>query len=135
MIERTIRPLSRRVLVVDDELTQGTTAGGRSVRALVEEMRARGLEVVEALSGEDGLATVSSDAALHCVFVNWTLGRNDRRSHQNATEMLRALRARNTNVPVFLMADRKVAGTVSIEVATLADEFVWLLDDTASCTA
>ena len=29
------------------------------------------------------------------------------------------------------MADRKLAGTVTVEVATLADEFVWLLDDTA----
>ncbi|HJS56776.1 MAG TPA: alginate export family protein [Vicinamibacteria bacterium] len=34
MIEHIIRPLARRVLVVDDELGQPTTAGGRSVRAL-----------------------------------------------------------------------------------------------------
>jgi arginine decarboxylase len=27
------------------------------------------------------------------------------------------------------MADRNLAGTVTVEVATLADEFVWLLDD------
>ena len=135
MIEHTARRFTRRVLVVDDELSQETTAGGRSVRALAAEMRARDIEVVEALSSEDGLATVVSDAAIHCVFVNWTLGRNDRRTHEQATELLRALRTRNAKVPVFLLADRKVAGTVSIEVATLADEFVWLLDDTASFVA
>jgi arginine decarboxylase len=90
---------------------------------------------VEALSCEDGLATVVSDAAIHCVFVNWTLGRNDRKAHAQATELLRAVRARNARVPVFLMADRKVAGTVSVEVATLADEFVWILEDTASFLA
>ena len=76
-----------------------------------------------------------SDSAIHCVFVNWTLGRNDRQSHTEATELLRALRARNAKVPVFLMADRKVAGTVTIEVATLADEFVWILEDTAGFVA
>jgi arginine decarboxylase len=135
MIERTTRPLARRVLIVDDELAHPTTAGGRSVRALAEELRARGIEVVEALSCEDGLATVVSDAAIHCVFVNWTLGRNDPTTHAQATEMLRALRARNAKVPVFLMADRKVAGTISVEVATLADEFVWILEDTASFLA
>jgi arginine decarboxylase len=135
MIERTTRPLARRVLIVDDELAEATTAGGRSVRALAEELRARGIEVVEALSCEDGLATVLSDAAIHCVFVNWTLGRNDRKSHAQATELLRALRTRNAKVPVFLMADRKVAGTISVEVATLADEFVWILEDTASFLA
>jgi arginine decarboxylase len=132
MIERTTRPLARRALIVDDGLGQATTAGGRSVRALAEELRARGIEVLEALSCEDGLATVASDAAIHCVFVNWTLGRNDRRAHAEATELLRALRARNEKVPVFLMADRKVAGSVSVEVATLADEFVWILEDTAA---
>jgi arginine decarboxylase len=135
MIERTARPLARRVLIVDDDLAQAATVGGRSVRALVEELRARGIEVVEALSCEDGLATVVSDAAIHCVFVNWTLGRHDRKSHAQATELLRALRSRNAKVPVFLMADRKVAGTVSVEVATLADEFVWILEDTASFLA
>jgi arginine decarboxylase len=135
MIERTTRPLARRVLIVDDELGQATTAGGRGVRALAEELRARGIEVVEALSLEDGLATVVSDAAIHCVFVNWTLGRNDRKSHAEATDLLRALRARHARVPVFLMADRKVAGTVTVEVATLADEFVWILEDTASFLA
>jgi arginine decarboxylase len=102
------------------------------VRALAEELRARGIEVVEALSCEDGLATVVSDSAIHCVFVNWTLGKNDRRSHAQATELLRGLRARNARMPVFLMADRNVADTISVEVATLADEFVWILDDTAA---
>jgi arginine decarboxylase len=135
MIERTSRPLARRLLMVDDELDQAATAGGRSVRALAQELRARGIEVVEALSCEDGLATVASDAALHCVFVNWTLGRNDSRSHAQAAELLRGLRARNAKIPVFLMADRKVAGSVTVEVATLADEFVWILDDTASFVA
>lgn len=132
MIERSARPLARRVLIVDDKLAEATTAGGRSVRALAEELRARAIEVVEALSFADGLATVVSDAGIHCVFVNWTLGRNDRKTHAQATELLRALRARNAKIPVFLMADRKVAGTVTIEVATLADEFVWILEDTAS---
>jgi len=135
MIERTTRPLPRRVLMVDDELAQGATAGGRAVRGLANELRARGIEVIEALSCEDGLATVVSDSAIHCVLVNWTLGRNDRQSHTEATELLRALRGRNAKVPVFLMADRKVAGTVTIEVATLADEFVWILEDTAGFVA
>ncbi len=42
------------------------------------------------------------------------------------------MRARNAKVPIFLLASRKLAGTVSVEVATLADEFVWIFDDTAS---
>ena len=132
MLSHTMRPLARRVLLVDDELASATTAGGRAVRALAEELRDRGIEVVEALSCEDGLANVLSDAAIHCVFLNWTLGKNDRRTHAEATSLLRTLRSRNARVPVFLMADRTVAGTITVEVATMADEFVWILEDTAA---
>ena len=135
MIEHTSGQLAVRVLIVDDELGQPSTVGGRSIRALCAELRSRGVEVVEALSCEDGQATVISDCAIHCVFVNWTLGRNDSRSHGQATDLLRALRSRNAKVPVFLMADRQFAGTVTVEVATMADEFVWILDDTASFVA
>jgi arginine decarboxylase len=131
MITRNPRPQTRRVLMVDDELAKPTTAGGRAVRALADELGARGIEVVEAYSCDDGQATVSSDSAIHCVFLNWTLGDNDKRSHDQATELLRAIRARNATVPVYLMADRRTTD-VTVEVATLADEFIWLLEDTAT---
>lgn len=132
MLETTKRTQPRRVLLVDDELANVTTAGGRSVRALAEELRERDVEVVEAYSCEDGQATVGSDSQIHCVLINWTLGRNDKRSHAHATDLLRAIRARNTTIPIFLLADRKFAGSVTIEVATLADEFIWVLEDTAA---
>jgi len=132
MLQDTKRQIPRRVLLVDDELANVTTAGGRSVRALAEELRERDVEVVEAYSTEDGLATVGSDSQIHCVLINWTLGRNDKRSHAHATDLLRAIRARNTTIPIFLLADRKFAGSVTIEVATLADEFIWVLEDTAA---
>ena len=125
-------PLLRRALIVDADLAQATSAAARGVRALMSELRARGLEVVEALSYEDGRAIAVSDAAIHCILVNWTQGDHDRASHEQATELLRSVRARNANVPIFLMASRELAGSVSVEVATLADEFIWTLDDTAS---
>src|ERR1700752_3316341 len=101
MIVGMARPLPRRVLMIDDELAVATTAGGRAVRTLAAELRGRGVDVVEALSYEDGVATIVSDAAIHCVFLNWTLGQNDRASHSQATDLLRTLRTRNAKVPVF----------------------------------
>src|SRR4051812_29446559 len=154
MIEHTSKPLTRRVLIVDDELTHPTSAGGHAVQGLAHELRGRGMEVVGANSCEDGVATVVSDSAIHCVFVNWTLGNGngngsrkngggnvggkgggEGHDHAEAGELLGTLRSRNAKVPVFLMADRKVAGTVTVEVATMADEFVFTLEDTASFVA
>jgi arginine decarboxylase len=122
-------PLVRQVLIVDSELAEGTSIAARSVRALADELTERGLRVTEAGSCEDGVA--AADASIHCMLLNWTQGRNDVSAHKNATELLRAVRKRNTKLPIFLMGSRKLAGTVGVEVATLADEFIWIHDDTA----
>ena len=123
--------LTRRVLVVDSGLAEASGVAARSVHALVAELRARNLDVVEAISYEDGLATVISDSGIHCILLNWTQKGNDDSAHEQATELLRAVRARNAKVPIFLMASRKLAGSVGVEVATLTDEFIWILEDTA----
>jgi arginine decarboxylase len=130
-----IGPLVRRVLIVDDGLVANTSAAARSVRSLVTELADRGVEAVEALTYEDGLATVVSDSGLQCVLLNWTQSQDKSGNHEQATELLRALRKRNAKVPIFLMASRKLAGSVNVEVATLADEFIWILEDTASFIA
>jgi len=122
-------PITRKVLIVDSGLA-GTGTGARRVRALAEELGMRNISVTEATSHEDGLATVVSDSSIHCILLNWTQGNNDSHSHDSATELLRTVRKRNAKVPIFLMADRKIAGSLNVEVMTLADEFIWILDDT-----
>src|SRR5678816_233171 len=122
-------PFVRQVLIIDSDLADGASMGGRRVQTLAEELGRRGIQVSETLSCEDGLA--AADASVHCILLNWTQGRNDGIAHKKATELLRAVRKRNAKLPVFLMASRKLAGTVGVEVATLADEFIWIHDDTA----
>ena len=74
-----------RVLIVDDELIKLDTALGRAAKNLVAGLEARNIEVVTALSFEDGLAVVGSDASLRAVLLNWNLGANDETSHAHAT--------------------------------------------------
>src|SRR5262245_16213913 len=125
--------LTRHVLIVDSGLNGNghATAATRSVRALASELHGRGMDVIEAHSCEDGMATATADAGIDCILINWTQGSNDNSVHAQATELMRSVRRRNTRLPIFLMASRKMAGTVSVEVAQLADEFIWILDDTA----
>jgi len=85
MIQRSINRLSLRALIVDDEL-QTQTAEGRATRALVEELKGRGIDVVEAESAEDGVSVVMSDSAIHAVLLDWTLGRDT--DHARARRVL-----------------------------------------------
>src|SRR3954466_2483674 len=101
MIQRSIKRLSLRALVVDDELTS-PTAEGRAARTLVQELQGRGIEVVEATSAEDGTSVVISDSAIHAILVDWTLG--DDQAHAKARRLLEFVRSRNDKIPIFLMA-------------------------------
>ena len=92
MIGRTNKPLKMRVLMVDDDLGSPTSMRGRVLNELVDEFASRNAELIKATSYEDGLAAVMSDAALHCICVDWTLGKNDDSSHAQALELLRSIR-------------------------------------------
>lgn len=120
-----------RVLVVDDELTHDS-AEGRAARGLVKDIESRNLEVLQAISAADGMAVVSSDAAIHCVLMDWTLSDDDAKSHERARGLLSYIRGRNDRIPIFLMAERRDSARLSVEVMQLVDEFVWTLEDTAS---
>jgi arginine decarboxylase len=118
--------------MVDDALGRPGTAIGRAAEAIAAGLAARNCDVVRALSFDDGEAIVGFDASLRAVLVNWHLGTEGQTAHEQAPALLRKLRERHPNVPVFMTADRKlVKGTMTIEIAEMVDEFVWLLEDTA----
>ena len=130
MIERSVKRIPLRVLVVDDELGQAT-AEGRAVRTLIEEMQGRALEVIEAASAQDGTSVVASDSAIHAILIDWTLGEDDD-DHDASRAFLEFVRARNDKIPIFLMAERGEASDIPIPVMEMVDEFVWTLEDTAA---
>ena len=131
MLENKFVPIRMRVLVIDDELS-AETAEGRSARALVRDIEAHNLEVIQAISADDGMAVFMSDAAIHAVMLDWTLGDDDAKTHQKATALLRYIRGRNDQVPIFLMAERGEATSLPIEVMQMTDEYVWTLEDTGA---
>jgi arginine decarboxylase len=136
MLNPTSVPLRSRVLLVDDELAKPDTALGRAAESLAAALEARNLDVVRALSYEDGYAIVGSDASLRAVLLDWNLGLNSEGTHAQATALLHKLRERHAAAPMFLLADReRTRGTMTIEVAEMVDEFVWLLDDSADFIA
>ena len=86
-----VGPLRPRVLVVDDELAKLDTALGRAVESLAAALEARNIEVLKAISFEDGQAIVVSDASLRAVLLDWNLGINSEGTHAQATALLHKL--------------------------------------------
>ena len=129
-------PPRPRVLIVDDALARPETAIGHAAESIAVALAARNCDVVRSLSFEDGHAIVGFDASLRAVLVNWHLGADGKAGQKEAAALLEKLRVRQPKVPVFLTADRKLLkGSITLEVAEMIDEFVWLLEDTADFVA
>lgn len=118
----------RKVLLVDDELRE-QSASGRALRALVQELRERDVDVIESTSGEDGQAVVLSDPSLQAILVDWSL-RGDDAAHDEAKALIHLIRTRYSHLPVFLMPSRRDVATITPEVMRQVDELIWLLEDT-----
>jgi hypothetical protein len=126
-MNKPISTLARRALIIDDEL-HDETAAGRASRALLAGLAELQIQVITATSVEDGLATFASDSGIQCVLLDWDLKTDG--DHAAASTLLKEIRARNARVPVFLLANRSLASTISAKAMADGDDFIWLLEDT-----
>lgn len=132
MIQRINKVSKKKILIVDDEFLYEETAKGRALRELAIELSERGFEVIEAVSYEDALAVVVSDAALSCIMLDWTLGKNDPKQEKHrGLAILKEVRKRNEKLPVFLVAEKGSHHDFTLEAMRMANEFIWMLEDTA----
>ncbi|TBL78400.1 arginine decarboxylase [Obesumbacterium proteus] len=125
----------RKVLVVNSNIENKNTANGQAICNLIEALEERNLSVIVATTYNDGIASITSDASICCVFVDWTSEENNADSHSHALALLQEVRRRNKTVPVLLMAEHACLETLTLDTMELANEFVWMQEDTAEFIA
>ncbi|KKI42107.1 arginine decarboxylase [Obesumbacterium proteus] len=125
----------RKVLVVNSNIENKKTANGQAICNLIEALEERNLSVIIATTYKDGIASITSDASICCVFVDWTSEENNADSHSHALALLQEVRRRNKTVPVLLMAEHACLETLTLDTMELANEFVWMQEDTAEFIA
>lgn len=127
MLDLTGSRLNFKVLFTCREL--GTdTATGRAAYALIEDLREQKGKVIEALSADDAMAVVASDATIQSVILDWNLPSDD--DHSDAIAIMKAIRSRSAALPIFLMSDRGNVQEIPVDVIAEANDFIWLLEDT-----
>ena len=120
-------PLS--ILLVYGDIPAETTLA-RSGIALIEKLQERGFEVTRTRSAADAEAAIRSDPLIGAVIVDADLDRSG-----GAETVLRAFRARNDRAPAFLFGERSHVPEIPLSILKLANEFVWLIEDTPSFIA
>lgn len=131
MIERTSKIRELRILLIEDRLHQ-CRASGRAAHQLEAELSSHRTAVLRADGLRDGRGQFLSDAGLHALLIPWALGGDSTGENEEALELLRLVRSRNEQIPVFLLADRLESTLLPEEALALISEMVWLPEDSAA---
>jgi lysine decarboxylase/arginine decarboxylase len=110
-----------RVAIVDAHIMTETT-GGRATRALIQEMKRAGMGVIEIGTIEDAISAVVTAPDVDCVLVAWDM--------EGAESLIRMIRTRNKEVPVFLISEPGIVHSVPLSVIRQVNEYVWITGDT-----
>jgi len=117
----------RRVLVVHNGMDE-VSAAGRATAALVQDLRERGIGVIDAVSQREAEAQIATHALLQAALVDWELvGAPE---HESARSVIAAVRARAAQLPVFLLASSGSLAQVPAGILEQVNDYIWLFEDT-----
>lgn len=118
---------NRRVLVVHNGMDE-VSAAGRATAKLVQDLRERGIGVIDAVSQCEAEAQIATHALLQAVLVDWELAGVP--EHGSARSVIAAVRGRAAQLPVFLLASSGSLAEVPAGILEQVNDYIWLFEDT-----
>ena len=122
------------MLLIDDELGSGTAEGDETAM-IVHELNDRGFRVIGARTSRDGELMVLSKPEIGCVLLDWDIKDGSKKSEIPPMELVRLIRERNENLPIFLFTDKVSVTEIPPEVLKEISGYFWKLEDTPSFLA
>ena len=122
----------KRVLLAHDEC-KPTSLDALSLEKLCGILGDNDIEVLNAYNAYDARMIIIADPMIKAVLLDWELGPDD--NHDDAISVIKELRGRAENVPIFLMADRTEISNIPADVLKETSDFIWLYEDTAEFIA
>jgi arginine decarboxylase len=120
----------RWVLLIASEAGGTDSVSDRAMERLCGAIQEEGYKVIRTTTPEDGLALVSSDPSFSTILLDWDLPENTQFDERAALKIMRAVRRRNSKVPIFLIADRTLVSQLPLEVTKQVHEYIHLFGDT-----
>lgn len=117
------------VLVIDNELSADNPVG-RALRAVIEELKKMHFSVREALTPGDGLLMFQSHANISCVLLDWDMSFETKNLSPKPSELVKIIRDRNEEIPVFLLTEKLSVEDIPLEVINKIDGYIWGTEDT-----
>lgn len=118
------------VACVDDS-HKTETPQGHAMRRIIAGLREFGIHVGEAASPGDARAAFSALSEVDCILINWNLGGESRGKMKDVADLIRQIRERNEDIPLFLMGEppREAPAALTLDIAREVNEYIWVMED------
>ncbi len=125
-----MNPEEELIVVIIDDTLNTDTPHGRSMNRIVKGLSGFGIQVYTIYSIEGARSAYANLPEVDCILINWDIG--DDPTHVDARQLIREIRGRNEDIPIFLMAEpaKESFGSLTVDILREIDEFVYIMDDT-----
>ncbi|MEW6364294.1 MAG: Orn/Lys/Arg decarboxylase N-terminal domain-containing protein [Acidobacteriota bacterium] len=123
------------ILLIASEEGGTTSLADLALKRLDDAIAKLGYKVIRTNTPEDALALIHAHPAYGCVVLDWDLRSGQHFDECAAVKIIRAIRARNNALPIFLIADKTLVNELPLEVVSEVHEYIHLLADTGQFIA
>ena len=132
-----LNPKEQMLVAVVDDMHLTDSPQGRAIRRIMDGIRQFGIRVGDVSSPDDARAAYSALAEIDCILINWNVGGGSPKRHAETTRLIREIRERNENVPIFLLGEPTNAAPtdMTIDMVKEINEYIWVMEDTPAFIA
>jgi arginine decarboxylase len=126
----SMNPEEQLVVVVIDDTIATDSPHGRTITRIVKGMTEYDIQVFTIASLEGARSAYANLPEVDCILISWNLGGSE--THEAAKELINAIRQRNEDIPIFLMAEPTGEAQAELDVDTIKEinEYVYIMEDT-----
>ncbi|WP_102223709.1 Orn/Lys/Arg family decarboxylase [Acidimangrovimonas sediminis] len=112
-------------ILVCSRLLRTDTTGGKHLRDTLRAIEEEGFDVIETTTLEDAETAVRGDATIGCVILEW----GDDTWREGARALLRTIRARGLDMPLFVQGHHEHLEDMSAETVELVTGYLFVAED------
>ena len=126
-----VNPEEFLTVVLIDDTHKTDTPVGNAIRRIMEGLKEFGIRITDIGSSDDTSNSLANLPEADCIFINWNLGGDTPERHDAIAGIIREIRKRNEDIPIFLMGEpgKESATNLTIDMIREVSEYVWVMED------
>jgi len=117
--------------IIDDTI-HTDTPHGHAIKRIIKGIEEFGIHVADVASPADARAAYSNLPSVDCILINWNLGGDTAKKHKETMQLIKEIRNRNEDIPIFLMAEptSEMPASLTVDMIREINEYIYVMEDT-----